>query len=92
MEGEGTLSVAVRRPTRGQAEVSFADTGPGISPENLEKVFQPLFTTKTKGFGFGLATAKIIVEKHGGTVDVRSEPGKGTVFSIRLPVARSSDE
>ncbi len=70
----------------GTALVSFEDTGIGIPRENLDKLFRPLFTTKSKGQGFGLAVCKRIVEAHGGTIGVESEVGKGSKFTIKLPV------
>ncbi len=68
-------------------EISVSDTGIGIAPENKEKIFQPLFTTKAKGIGLGLALAKRHIEANHGTITAASEPGKGTVFTVRLPVA-----
>jgi len=62
------------------------DTGPGISPENLAKIFEPLFSTKSFGTGLGLPTVKQIVNQHGGTITVDSEVGKGTVVTVRLPL------
>jgi len=67
-------------------EVKIKDTGVGIPPKNLEKLFTPLFTTKSKGIGLGLSNVKNIVEKHGGTIQVQSEEGKGTTFTIQLPL------
>ena len=66
--------------------VSFTDTGVGIPAENLEKIFEPLFTTKAKGIGLGLALTKTLVEGHGGTVEVESEVGKGSTFTVKLPI------
>jgi len=66
--------------------VSFADTGVGIPEENMGKMFEPLFTTKAKGIGLGLAVSKTFVEAHGGTIEVRSKAGKGCTFSVRLPI------
>jgi len=86
MDGKGTLSIAVKRPDEHQVEVSFADTGPGIARENLNKIFQPLFTTRARGMGFGLSMTKMIIEKHHGDIYVKSEQGKGTTFTVRLPV------
>lgn len=86
MEGKGTLSLTVGRTANNQAEVSFADTGPGIAPEDLGKVLQPLYSTKTGGTGFGLSIAKTIIERHGGTIEVRSELGKGATFIVHLPL------
>ena len=86
MEGAGTLSVTVRKTANGQAELFFQDTGTGIMSENVEKIFRPLFTTKSQGVGFGLSMTKMIIENHGGTIAAESEPGKGAAFSIRLPI------
>lgn len=86
MGGKGTLTLTVRRITRGLAEASFADTGPGIESKNLDKVFQPLFSTKAKGIGFGLSIARMIIEKHGGTIAAKSKPGKGATIIIKLPL------
>jgi signal transduction histidine kinase len=66
-------------------KVSFSDTGQGIPGETLEKLFMPLFTTKAKGMGLGLAICKRIVEAHGGTIAVESTLGKGTTFTVTLP-------
>ena len=84
MDGNGILTVCLRR-TGDRAELSFADTGPGIPVENLDRIFEPLFTTKPKGVGFGLSTTRLIFEKHGGTITAR--PGKGATFVISLPLA-----
>jgi signal transduction histidine kinase len=69
------------------AEIRVSDTGPGIPPELREKIFRLYFTTKKEGSGIGLAMAFRIVQLHDGTIDFTSEPGKGTTFSIRLPLA-----
>lgn len=65
------------------------DTGHGIPPEVLPKLFRPFQTTKVNGNGLGLATTRKIVTAHGGTIDVQSEPGRGTKFTVRLPAAES---
>jgi signal transduction histidine kinase len=67
--------------------VSFADTGMGIAEENLGKLFEPLFTTKAKGIGLGLAVTRTLVDGHGGTIKVESEVGVGTTFTVRLPMS-----
>ena len=67
--------------------IDFVDTGNGISEESIEKIFEPLFTTKQKGTGLGLASCKNIVEQHHGTISVKNNP---TTFSIQLPKAPQS--
>ena len=89
MDGKGTLSVAVKGPDERAVAVSFADTGPGISKENLGKIFQPLFTTRAKGMGFGLSMTKMIIEKHNGAIQVKSEQGEGATFTVHLPSHKS---
>ena len=69
--------------------LSLIDTGAGIDAEHLSKIFRPFFSTKSKtgGSGLGLPTTKKIIEAHHGEIEVQSEPGKGTKFTIRLPAA-----
>lgn len=67
--------------------VHVIDTGPGISPEIVERIFTPYFTTKSGGSGLGLATTRRIVEAHAGRVEVRTQPGTGTEFIVTLPVS-----
>lgn len=89
MAGEGELFVASRVADAGDSiEIEFADTGCGIPKENLEKIFDPFFTTKEvgRGTGLGLAVSYGIIARHKGTVEVKSEPGKGTTFIVRLPL------
>jgi len=72
---------------------SIRDTGPGIPPEELQMIFEPLYTTHGHGFGLGLAIAQRVVEMHGGYIEVDSEPGEGSVFTIFFPrVPESSAE
>jgi PAS domain S-box-containing protein len=68
-------------------QICVSDTGGGIAPEAMEKLFQPTFTTKSRGIGLGLALCKLIVEAHGGAIAVESTAGKGTTFVIALPLA-----
>jgi len=69
------------------ALIQVGDTGCGIEPERLNRVFDPYHSSKPKGTGLGLATARKIVEAHGGSITATSEPGKGTAFTIHLPLA-----
>jgi signal transduction histidine kinase len=82
--GELILSVA---PRGRDAVIDVIDTGPGIAPDVLSQIFQAYYTTKKGGTGIGLAMAKRIAEEHGGSIAVRSEVGKGTDFTIVLPLA-----
>ncbi len=66
----------------------FKDNGCGISEENLAKIFEPLFTTKPKGIGLGLAISKRLVEHNGGKIEVASQPGQGTTFTVSLPLEK----
>jgi len=70
-------------------EVFVADSGPGISPENMTRVFEPLFTTKERGMGMGLSIARTIVEAQGGRIWAENQSGGGAVFHIRLPLAKA---
>ena len=70
-------------------EVRIADTGQGIPKENLSRLFEPFYTTKGKhGTGLGLAVIWRIIDNHNGTINVESEPGKGTTFIIHLPLQK----
>jgi PAS domain S-box-containing protein len=82
----GQLLVKTEAPSPEWVALSFADTGVGIPEENLGKIFEPLFTTKAKGIGLGLAVTKTLVEGHGGTIEVQSELGKGSTFTVQLPI------
>ena len=70
--------------------IEIEDDGPGIAPDHVARIFDPFFTTKKRGTGLGLATSHTIVTEHAGTIDVRSEPGRGTRFIVRLPRAAPS--
>jgi len=67
-------------------KIDFIDTGIGIPPENLEKIFEPLFTTKAKGIGLGLTISKMLAEINGGKIKVKSKVGRGSTFSLFLPI------
>jgi PAS domain S-box-containing protein len=86
----GTLRIASRKSDR-NLEITLADTGTGMTKEAMEKIWSPLFTTKAKGMGLGLPIAKRLVEGHGGSITVESEPKKGSSFTVTLPI-RSSQE
>ncbi|MGC2108482.1 MAG: ATP-binding protein [Candidatus Korobacteraceae bacterium] len=87
MDKPGSIHVTLQRDDDAVL-ITVADQGKGIAPENLSNIFRPFFTTKGHGTGLGLSLARRIVESHGGSIDVRSEVGKGTQFTIRLPIAR----
>jgi signal transduction histidine kinase len=67
--------------------ITISDTGPGISPDMQRRIFEPFFTTKARGTGLGLAVARRVIEEHGGTIEVSSELGQGTKFTIQVPLA-----
>jgi two-component system NtrC family sensor kinase len=86
MERGGTLTITSRHDgTRNTETVAFADTGAGISPENLSRVFDPFYTTKEKGTGLGLSVVYGIVIRHNGRIEVRSRPEGGTEMVVTLP-------
>jgi two-component system nitrogen regulation sensor histidine kinase NtrY len=82
----GTLALRAARAPGGVA-FTLRDGGPGIAPGDLERVFEPYFTTKEGGTGLGLAIARRIAEEHGGTLEVESSPGEGAAFTLTLPEA-----
>lgn len=80
----GTLTVSAQR-ARDRLELCVADSGLGIAPQDLDRIFDPYFTTKNQGTGLGLATVRTMVEAHGGQVRISSEPGRGTQVILDLP-------
>ncbi len=98
MKGRGTLTIKASCDRTGdrvagttrRVVVSIRDTGCGIAPEHLSHIFEPFFTTKPpgEGSGLGLAVTYGIIQQHRGKIEVESEPGKGSVFTVRLPVKR----
>ncbi|MCW4043995.1 MAG: HAMP domain-containing histidine kinase [Candidatus Bathyarchaeota archaeon] len=85
MPNGGTLEIRSAK-TNGNVNFTFRDTGTGISEEVMAKLFTPLFTTKAKDMGFGLAICKRVVEAHGGKITVESIVGEGATFTITLPL------
>jgi signal transduction histidine kinase len=85
MNGEGLLTVDIN-PNGSNAEIVITDTGEGIAPESISKIFDPFITTKEMGVGLGLAISKRIIEDHKGELHVESAVSKGTSFTITLPV------
>jgi two-component system NtrC family sensor kinase len=91
MKDGGTLAISCQpSPGGGGVELVFSDTGSGIPPDRLAKIFDPFFTTKEMGTGLGLSVVYGIVERHHGTINIESEVGKGTTFTIVLPAARKA--
>ncbi len=87
MHGQGGVLTLSARRHDGRVRVDVRDTGPGIAPENLERVFEPLFTTKARGIGLGLAVSRMLARANGGEITVASEPGQGAAFTLDLPDA-----
>ena len=94
----GSITIRANRTDDGELRLQVVDTGPGIPEKYLTRIFEPFFTTKgtatrkgeTKGTGLGLAICKEIVEHHNGRIEVTSEVGKGTTFSLYLPTANTA--
>jgi len=91
-DGNGQINVTAKKG-RHDVEIRVHDTGCGILPSQLPHIFDPFFTTKEVGYGtgLGLSVAHGIVERHGGTLAVKSEPGKGSAFTIKLPITGQPD-
>ncbi len=90
ISGNGSITITLSTATHDGIEtgdITISDTGAGIPPEDLDRIFQPLFTTKSYGMGFGLAIVKTIVEKHNGTISVETGTGIGSKFTIAIPLA-----
>lgn len=87
MPKDGTLTIVSQFSTNeNYIEIDFIDTGVGIPKEAINKLFDPFYTTKSNGIGLGLAISYGIIEQHQGKIEVKSEPGQGSVFTISLPV------
>jgi len=86
MPAGGSLTIQSALLDEDRMSISVTDTGTGITEEHMKRLFEPLFSTKAKGIGLGLVVTKAIVEAHQGSISVRSEPGKGTTFTVMVPV------
>jgi signal transduction histidine kinase len=94
IDGEGG-SLTIRLSAEGSghlARIEVTDTGSGIAPDDISKVFEPYFSTKDTGTGLGLAIVKKVVDDHGGTISVRSKQGEGTTFVVTLPTTGAVEE
>jgi signal transduction histidine kinase len=87
MPGGGTLEIRCERASGARIAITFADTGVGITPDQLQRIFDLYFTTKPKGSGIGLSMVYRTVQMHDGEIEVQSIPGKGTTFRVLLPKA-----
>jgi len=85
--GDGKLTI-VTRLNDGCVEIAISDTGCGIKPENMDKLFEPLFTTKAKGIGLGLAISRMLIENHGGQITAHNNASEGATFVVALPIKR----
>jgi len=90
MDNNGILSVRITSDNK-KVDISITDTGQGIPPQDIDRIFDPFYTTKTFGVGLGLAISKGIIEEHGGKIMVESELLKGTTFTISLPVTKNEE-
>jgi len=75
-------------PEKEMVEITVSDTGGGIPEKDLDRIFDPFFTSKESGTGLGLAITHGIIEQHGGSIDVESKEGEGTTFRIHLPIGK----
>jgi len=85
IDGTGSIDIVLEKQPGDRAVVRISDTGAGLAPGEIEKIFDPDYTTKEKGLGLGLPIAYEIIRGHGGTIDVQSSQGRGTTFEISLP-------
>lgn len=87
INGVGIINIRVDHDEN-SVRIEIRDSGVGMSKEILAKIFEPLFTTKQEGTGLGLPSCKNIIERHGGSISVKTELGKGTIFTITLPISK----
>jgi len=88
ISGQGEIIVKTSNPEKSSILISVSDNGSGIAPQDLSHIFEPFYSTKhhTSGTGLGLAIVHGIIENHKGTINIESEPGKGTNMKIKLPL------
>jgi len=85
------VPVSARDRQKQMVAIALKDTGTGITPENMPKLFEPLFSTRVKGIGLGLMVSQKLAQANGGRIDVPSEAGKGSTFTVYLPVHPKSE-
>ncbi len=88
----GTISITIKEISLDYIKIIIEDSGPGIPPHLIPKIFDPLFTTRQIGTGLGLPSCKNIIDNHGGSIEVSSPPGKGAIFEIVLPIRSEWDQ
>lgn len=91
ISGAGDVTLAIRNEEKGLVKIVITDTGCGLTAEEVERIFNPEYTTKEKGLGLGLSLAHEIIRGHGGEIRVRSQKGEGTVFEIFMPTERLNE-
>ncbi|MFQ5329670.1 MAG: ATP-binding protein [Thermodesulfobacteriota bacterium] len=92
MSGGGKLEIASRAGDGAMAEITVSDSGDGVSPDDLERIFDPFYSTRESGTGLGLALVHRVVESHGGSIKVSSSQGEGSTFTLTLPLAEARRE
>ncbi|MEE8377823.1 MAG: ATP-binding protein, partial [Candidatus Aminicenantaceae bacterium] len=91
IDKKGHITITFGSENKKNLKITVTDDGKGINKDQLSQIFQPFFTTKSKGTGLGLSICKKIISAHSGTLGVESEEGKGTTFTILLPVVESKE-
>jgi len=92
ISGDGIVTLSIRNAENGRVSIRVTDTGCGMTTEEVDRIFNPEYTTKEKGLGLGLPLAHEIIRGHGGEIRVRSRKGEGTTFEILLPAERHNDK
>jgi signal transduction histidine kinase len=88
--GARELSISTEQSDTGGIRVAVGDSGPGIAPEHLQRVFEPFYTTKASGIGMGLSICRSIIDGHGGRLWAEANEPRGTVFQFTLPATQES--